>query len=100
MRSLTSTFASPTKNDADGRSTAANAGELTTEPMTKAATTETSRRLARAIDQNRDAIERRWLVRVKEDLDRCNGIELTHLRDGMPDYLAGLVRLLSGDDVG
>ncbi len=53
-----------------------------------------ARRLAALIDHERDEIERRWLARVREDVAGAPGIELTHLRDGMPEYLAGLAALL------
>lgn len=53
-----------------------------------------ARRLAALIDNARDEIERRWLARVREDVARAPGIELTQLRDGMREYLAGLAELL------
>ncbi len=53
--------------------------------------------LARVIDQQRGEIERRWLTRVQEKVVKTPGVEPTALRDGMPDYLNALVRLLAGD---
>jgi signal transduction histidine kinase len=54
-----------------------------------------ARRLSQVIDQNRPEIERRWLERVERDICRTPGIELTRLRDGLPEYLVALVKLLS-----
>lgn len=54
-----------------------------------------ARRLSALIDENRAEIERRWLERVETDVCRNPGVELTHLRDGLPDYLVALVALLS-----
>ncbi len=51
--------------------------------------------LSEVIDRNRVEIERRWLERVQRDVCRTPGVELTHLRDGLPDYLVALVGLLS-----
>src|SRR4051812_3396180 len=50
--------------------------------------------LARAIDGKRKEIERRWLEAVQSDIVRNPGVELTQLRDGMPDYLVALAALL------
>jgi signal transduction histidine kinase len=55
-------------------------------------------RLAKLIEQQRLEIERRWLDRVQRDLAGGSGIEPTHLRDGLPDYLAALAQLLSSED--
>jgi signal transduction histidine kinase len=60
-------------------------------------------RLADAIDRNRASIEGRWLERVRRDIARTPGVELTQLRDGIPDYLVALVdllRQLGGEDPG
>jgi signal transduction histidine kinase len=56
-----------------------------------------ARRLGETIDRKRPEIERRWLERVQTVVDRT-GIEATQLRDGLPDYLAALVELLTQDD--
>jgi signal transduction histidine kinase len=56
--------------------------------------TEALSQLATIIDDNRAEIERRWLERMKEEMDRSGAIELTQLRDGMPDYLMGIVKML------
>jgi two-component system sensor histidine kinase BarA len=52
--------------------------------------------LGEVIDRNRAEIERRWLKRVQEDVVKTPGVEPTALRDGMPDYLTALVKMLSG----
>lgn len=55
-------------------------------------------RLGELIDRERVEIERRWLERVQRDLLAGRpGIEPTHLRDGLPHYLAALAKLLSSD---
>ena len=51
-------------------------------------------RLGRAIDARRADIEARWLDRVQRDVVQTPGIELTQLRDGVPDYLEGIVTML------
>ena len=51
-------------------------------------------RLGRIIEQRRDDIERRWLDRVQRDVVKQPGVELTLLRDGMPDYLLELTKAL------
>jgi signal transduction histidine kinase len=57
---------------------------------------QSTKRLAELIDRERVEIERRWLERVQTDLLAGRpGIEPTHLRDGLPDYLAALAQLLS-----
>src|SRR5690348_15753957 len=57
--------------------------------------------LGRVIARHRDEIEERWLERVERDVARGLNVELTHLRDGLPDYLATLVDLLlSGQSAG
>jgi signal transduction histidine kinase len=60
---------------------------------------ETARRLGRIIDERRSEIERRWLERVQRDVVGTQGVELTQLRDGMPHYLAAMVKLLKGADL-
>jgi signal transduction histidine kinase len=59
---------------------------------------ETARWLGRAIQDRHPEIERRWLERVQRDILRTPGVELTQLRDGMPDYLSALAHLLLSDD--
>jgi signal transduction histidine kinase len=54
-----------------------------------------AQQLGRIIERCRREIERRWLERVENALTHRPGIELTHLRDGLPDYLIELVRLFS-----
>jgi len=51
-------------------------------------------RLRRLIEQRADDIERRWLDRVQRDVVKQPGVELTLLRDGMPDYLLELTKAL------
>jgi signal transduction histidine kinase len=46
------------------------------------------------IDRTRAEIEQRWLERVEIDIVKTPGVSLTHLRDGMPDYLAAMAQLL------
>jgi hypothetical protein len=53
--------------------------------------------LGQTIDENRAEIERRWLERVQTDVATHPGIELTQLRDGLPDYLVALVDQLRGE---
>lgn len=50
--------------------------------------------LGRAIEEQQAEIERRWLEQVQRDVVRTPGVELTHLRDGIPDYLLAVARLL------
>jgi hypothetical protein len=57
-----------------------------------------ARRLGRLIDQERPEIERRWLEHVQKDVSQAKGVELTQLRDGMPDYLVAMVKLLEAAD--
>lgn len=58
-------------------------------------TTDTARqRLGQIIEQHRDEIEQRWLHRVQRDIVTTPGVELTQLRDGIPDYLVALVKAL------
>jgi signal transduction histidine kinase len=49
--------------------------------------------LGQLIDRQRDGIVRRWLERVDREFAQGQ-VELTHLRDGIPDYLAALTQLL------
>ena len=51
-------------------------------------------RLRRIIEQRTEEIERRWLDRVQRDVVKQPGVELTLLRDGMPDYLLELTKVL------
>lgn len=51
-------------------------------------------RLRRIIEQRTEEIERRWLARVQQDIVKQPGVELTLLRDGMPDYLIELTKVL------
>src|SRR5688572_26185878 len=55
---------------------------------------EAGQRLGRIIGEHKSEIERRWLERVQRDIVKSSGVELTQLRDGIPDYLAALVDLL------
>ncbi len=55
-----------------------------------------TQRLATLIDENHSEIERRWLELVQTQISDKPGVELTHLRDGLPDYLRALVVLLRG----
>jgi len=57
----------------------------------------TARRLGLLIEQNRSEIERRWLDGVQTNVKRPPGVELTHLRDGLPDYLNALAALLKDE---
>jgi len=61
--------------------------------------TDTSRRLGRLIEAELPEIERRWLKQVQTDVAQAQGVELTQLRDGIPDYLAAMVRLLKEADL-
>jgi len=65
--------------------------------MQKTRITDDARQLGRAIDRQRDEIERRWLARVEKDIVTTPGIEITQLRDELPAYLASIVELLSHD---
>jgi signal transduction histidine kinase len=51
--------------------------------------------LGRIIERHLQQIERRWLERVQQAVARQPEIELTHLRNGLPDYLVELVSLFS-----
>jgi signal transduction histidine kinase len=51
-------------------------------------------RLSRIIEQQSEEIERRWLETVQRDVVKTPGVELTLLRDGMPDYLIELAKAL------
>ena len=57
-----------------------------------------AQRLSEVLREARADIERRWLERVLADLVKTPGLSLTQLRDGIPDYLIALQRLLRGDD--
>ena len=54
-------------------------------------------RLRRIIEQRTEEIERRWLDRVQRDVVKQPGVELTLLRDGMPDYLVELTKALANE---
>ena len=56
---------------------------------------ESTRALGRIIGAKASEVEQRWLRRVQTDIARTPGVELTELRDGIPDYLAALAVLLS-----
>jgi signal transduction histidine kinase len=58
-----------------------------------------AQRLGRVIGQNQAEIERRWLERVEGGIALKTGVEPTHLRDGLPDYLTALVKLFSRPNV-
>lgn len=60
-----------------------------------ATTAVAGKRLAEIIAANCAEIERRWLEQVQEHLVKTPGMEITQLRDGIPDYLQALVKLLS-----
>jgi signal transduction histidine kinase len=60
---------------------------------------EIARRLGRLIEADLREIERRWLDQVQRDVAKAHGVELTQLRDGIPDYLAAMVRLLKEADL-
>jgi signal transduction histidine kinase len=51
-------------------------------------------RLRQVIERRSEDIERRWLARVQQDIVKQPGVELTLLRDGMPDYLLELTKVL------
>ena len=57
------------------------------------------RRLGRLIEARTPEIERRWLEQVRKDVAEAQGVELTQLRDGIPDYLSAMVRLLKDADL-
>ena len=60
---------------------------------------DTARRLGRLIEADLREIERRWLEQVQRDVAEAQGVELTQLRDGIPDYLAAMVKLLKEADL-
>jgi signal transduction histidine kinase len=60
----------------------------------------TRERLAQIIDHQREEIEQRWLERVQRDVVKRPGLELTQLRDGMPDYLVALSTALRVESSG
>jgi signal transduction histidine kinase len=65
------------------------------------AKTEAVRALGRVIGARARDIEQRWLSVVCRDLQTRPGVELTQLRDGVPDYLRALHRhLVDGDHMG
>lgn len=50
--------------------------------------------LGRTIARQRQEIERRWLERLKREIVHDPHVGLTNLRDGLPDYLDAVARLL------
>jgi signal transduction histidine kinase len=64
--------------------------------MTPSEVNAAAQQLGQAIDEGREQIETRWLQWVQRDIIAAAGVELTQLRNGMPDYLDGIVRLLCG----
>jgi signal transduction histidine kinase len=56
---------------------------------------EAAQRLSQVIARERSTIERQWLDQVQRDVVTTPGVELTQLRDGMPDYLDALVKVLA-----
>jgi len=56
----------------------------------------TRERLRGIIENQREEIEQLWLERVQRDIVKTPGLELTQLRDGMPDYLIALSKALRG----
>src|SRR5262249_39996977 len=56
-------------------------------------------RLCKVIEQRREEIEQRWLERVQRDVVKRPGVELTQLRDGMPDYLVALSNALRSESI-
>lgn len=59
----------------------------------------TARRLGALIEAEKAEIERRWLEHVQKDVEQAQGVELTQLRDGIPDYLAAMIELLRAGDL-
>jgi signal transduction histidine kinase len=51
-------------------------------------------RISQIIEEQSEEIERRWLETVQRDVVKTPGVELTLLRDGMPDYLIELAKAL------
>src|SRR4051812_42810207 len=56
--------------------------------------TTAAEQLAAIIEARRGEIELRWLECVKQELDETGEIELTQLRNGIPDYLIGIATML------
>lgn len=54
----------------------------------------TRERLGQIIERYRAEIEQCWLERVQRDIVKTPHVELTQLRDGMPDYLVELAEAL------
>jgi signal transduction histidine kinase len=54
-------------------------------------------RLRHIIEQQHGEIEQCWLERVQHDVVKSPGVELTQLRDGMPDYLIELAKALKDE---
>ena len=50
--------------------------------------------LRRIIEEHREEIERRWLERVRRDIAKTPGVELTELRNAMPRYISELTNVL------
>jgi len=55
----------------------------------------TTRALGQLIATHAVDIEKRWLKKVTEEIAKRPPVELSHLRDGIPDYLAALAQILS-----
>lgn len=56
-----------------------------------------TRALGRVIAAKAREIEERWLVKVRAEIAQRPDVELTHLRDGIPDYLAALAKQLEAN---
>jgi signal transduction histidine kinase len=63
--------------------------------MSWGAPSEANSRLAAGISSQRREIEEAWLARIQKDVVKTPGVELTTLRNAMPDYLKALVTLLA-----
>jgi len=62
-----------------------------------AASTPACLALGEVIHARAREIAERWLERVRDDIAHRHDVELTQLRDGIPDYLEELARLLTRD---
>jgi signal transduction histidine kinase len=63
--------------------------------MSRGAPSEANSRLAVGISTHQREIEETWLARIQKDVVKTPGVELTTLRNAMPDYLKALVTLLA-----
>lgn len=61
---------------------------------------QSTRELGQLIRTKQSDIEQRWLHRVQTDVASQADVELTHLRNGIPDYLSSLAGILSGGGAG